>query len=531
MTLLELSSSSEVQSHLRNHRNAVVTFSAHWCGPCKASKPALEQLAKNMSQNGMDVSMGIVYEEDLGETLMEYKIRAFPTHVLYQNEREMQRIEGANIPAVQAMIEQQCVKSGGATLGGLTASSPQQARAARLAKLSASPPPPPAATTTTTTSEPMEVVVEGQEPQPLAAEATAIKSPPPNDVEDVEMIDDPTANLNAELVQTLTESMGFALVRAQKGLLRGNGTVEGAVEWLMEHQDDADIDDPITTANINPQSYKCNQCGKVLSNLANLELHANKTGHSDFAESTESVVPLTEEEKALKIAEIKELLRAKRAEREEAEKVDQTEREIQRRFMAKEMAKTKEQLDAEQRKREVYLRKKEKEDSKKERERLRQELAKDKAERKTNHGKLSSKLGVDGYNPDAIQYDVGGDETVEPRQKKTSTSADASKIDEYIEKVKDYKAGGDGGQCLKVLKAYVGNVVDHPDEIKFKTIKMDNKAYKAKVKPFVGAKNLLLAVGFKQAEGAEELVLGEDSDPKLLADTKAKLEAALKAYG
>ena len=106
------------------------------------------------------------------------------------------------------------------------------------------------------------------------------------------------------MLKTLTEAMGFSLLRAQKGLLCGNGgNVEGAVEWLMQHQDDVDIDEPITAAKA--QSYKCNDCGKILSNMANLELHANKTGHSDFEESTERVKPLTEEEKKAKIEEIK----------------------------------------------------------------------------------------------------------------------------------------------------------------------------------------------------------------------------------
>ena len=99
-------------------------------------------------------------------------------------------------------------------------------------------------------------------------------------------------------------------------------------------------------------------------------------------------------------------MKLKRAEREEAEKVDDTEREKQRRMMGKEIAKTKEQLDQEQRKREAYLRKKEKDAFQKERLRLREELARDRAERAAHKGKLSSRLGVDGYKPDGIQYDV-----------------------------------------------------------------------------------------------------------------------------
>ena len=82
---------------------------------------------------------------------------------------------------------------------------------------------------------------------------------------EVEMVD-PTESLNKEHIETLTSAMGFTLLRAQKGLLNGNGgTVEGAVEWLDQHSEDADIDEPIALVPKNAgvaQSYKCNDCGK-----------------------------------------------------------------------------------------------------------------------------------------------------------------------------------------------------------------------------------------------------------------------------
>jgi hypothetical protein len=89
----------------------------------------------------------------------------------------------------------------------------------------------------------------------------------------------------------------------------------------------------------------------------------------------------------------------------------------------------------------------------------------------------------------------------------------------------------DGGKCLKILKTYVGNVVDNPEEEKFKSVNMENKTFKSKVKPFIGAKNLLIAVGFKRNEKGDALVLEDDADTELLAATKAKLEKAMVAYG
>lgn len=311
MTLIELGSAAAVQDFLRQQSNAVVTFSAHWCGPCKASKPALQQLADKYHAIG-SVKFGIVYENDLGDAIHSYSVRAFPTYVLFSSGSEVKRVEGANLGSVEDMVKNLSALplTGGETLGGggggQAPLSPAAARAARLSKLAAN-----TTTTSTSTTARMEVDEETKVTKEPASGEVDMKATDNDgdtemkDAEDAEAPhEDPAAKLNADLIQTLTESMGFSLIRAQKGLLYGNGgTVEGAIEWLTEHQDDVDIDESI--ALVKAQSYKCNDCGKILSNMANLELHANKTGHSDFEESLERVQPMTDEEKAAKIAEIK----------------------------------------------------------------------------------------------------------------------------------------------------------------------------------------------------------------------------------
>ena len=527
--LRELSSPQELESFLRDNPACLVTFSAHWCGPCQRSKPQLEQMAL---QQPASLPFAIIYEDVLQNQIHEYRIRAFPTYVAYAQQQEVQRVEGANLPAVQQMAEALSSKAGGMpttggeTLGGshATALSPEEARKLRLAALGAGT----AGTTPARSSTPSAKPAAGTSDDPMVLDPKVEAAEKvDDDMEDATPEEDPTASLDPELVRQLTEEMGFSLIRAQKGLLHGNNTLESAIEWLTEHQDDPDIDDPIAT--LKAMSYKCNDCGKILSNMANLELHANKTGHSDFEESTKLVKPLTEDEKKAKIAEIKQLLKEKRAEREEAEKVDRTEQEKQRRMMGKEMAQTREELEKEQRKREIYLRKKEKEDFKKERARIKAELEKDKRERAANQGKLTSKLGVEGYNPSAIQYELE-QPTEDQQEHAKKLKVDASKIDQYIEKVSSYRAGGDGGKSLKLLSLFVGNVVDNPDNDKFKSINMQGNAYKTKIKPFVGAKNILLAVGFSPNEDGSSLVLNEDASMEVLAQTRDKLVNALKAY-
>ena len=57
---------------------------------------------------------------------------------------------------------------------------------------------------------------------------------------------------------------------------------------------------------------------------------------------------------------------------------------------------------------------------------------------------------------------------------------------------------------------------------------MENKVFKTKVKPFLGAKQILFAVGFNPKEDDPTLlVLQDDAELQVLKDTKAKLEAAI----
>jgi len=518
MSLVELSSPEALQSFLGSNPNVVMTFSAHWCGPCRASKPAFTDMASQYaSDNSKDVKFGIVYESDLGDDIHQYKVRAFPTYVMYQSGSEVDRVEGVNFDGIKSMIEKAGCKrttfeEGGHSLGGGSSAaaatrSPEEARALRLARFGGvgggsnsegAGVKVPETTTAALSKQPEGDAIMKEVPKESAATGNAKEGEDvvmmEEDTNKEEKVEDPTLNLDPEAVKNLTESMGFTLIRAQKGLLFGQGgTVEGAVNWLMEHQDDANIDDPLSLSE-----------------------------------------PLTAEEKAAKVVEIKELLKTKRAERENAEKDDELEREKSRRFTGIELAKTKEMMQAEKQKRDAIKRKREKQAFKLERERIKAELAKDKAERMANKGKLSSKLGVDGYNPDAIQYGLENESEV--NQSSSSGGAkkpkpSVAKIDGYIKQICAYRAGGDGGKCLKVLKAYVGNVADNPDETKFRTINTENKAFKGKVKPFVGAKQLLLALGFKTEEGGTSLVLSDgDMDPSLCKEVKSKLEAALKAY-
>ncbi|CBJ27422.1 PUB domain, zinc finger protein Thioredoxin [Ectocarpus siliculosus] len=566
----------------------VVDFTASWCGPCKRVAPQYEQLA---SQHP-DVLFLKVVEDSNKELIQSLSIRAFPTFRFYLEGNQVDETRGANIQEVASKVVQHKAKvvqafagegmslgggsGGGAADAGAASLTPEEAaaeaRARRLARFGA-----------------MESTGEGAKPDPEVAKRNAkiLASAGPDDSPPVAaassssaMDVDPPAvpgggalgggskprrAADPALVGQLTE-MGFAEVRAKKALMFGNGNdLENAVNWIMEHQEDAGIDDPIPEGDQPPaaggpmdvdngtsaaggvaQSLKCDDCNVTLKDMAAAELHASKTSHDNFSESTEEVKALTPEEKEAKLARMKAIIAERRAARGEEEKVDHVKREKARRTMGKEAAKTKEEMQAIARKNEIARIRKEKQAFDQERARLKAEIAKDKAERKARGGKLSTKLGVDGYKPAAAQGVYGGPSAAGGAGAGGAAPADAAgpseeeqpavkaeKSEEKMEKAVDMLArqtvAGLGGTAMKTCLAYIKNALTKPEEEKFRSINLDNNAFKNRVATCIGGVALLKAVGFAKEESRLFMSM-EARDEGLLANAKEKLEDAIASY-
>ena len=236
------------------------------------------------------------------------------------------------------------------------------------------------------------------------------------------------------------------------------------------------------------------------------------------------------------------------------------------------------------------------------RERLRAEIAADKAARRAGGGKLPTQLGVDGYAPSVAgttPVDAASEAERDARAKADAAAqakldaeskmladaaaeraataaapmaldpnpvsaeslartfgdarirggarAAAAMVEEAIGKIATYSISArarsatiaargddhrDGGACLKTLGAYVGNLLDHPDEEKFRSINGANAAFLTKVGNLDGGVAVLAAVGF--ARGPEtQLVMSADAlaaNRKLLVATRKRLAQALEAF-
>ena len=125
------------------------------------------------------------------------------------------------------------------------------------------------------------------------------------------------------------------------------GPVDQAIEWLDKNADKSideitaadttQAEDDETNPNVEPaalkpgevaQSLVCNDCGKKFRSQAQAEFHASKTEHVNFAESTEEIAPLTEEEKKAKLEELKRKAAERRAGTSVQDKLEQKRNEV-----------------------------------------------------------------------------------------------------------------------------------------------------------------------------------------------------------
>jgi thioredoxin-like negative regulator of GroEL len=69
--------------------STVFYFTAEWCGPCKQTRPIVEDIKRD----GFEFQIiDVDYEQEL---VKQFEIKSVPTFILFENEKEIKRITGA----------------------------------------------------------------------------------------------------------------------------------------------------------------------------------------------------------------------------------------------------------------------------------------------------------------------------------------------------------------------------------------------------------------------------------------------------
>ncbi|PIN11745.1 putative ubiquitin regulatory protein [Handroanthus impetiginosus] len=310
-----------------------------------------------------------------------------------------------------------------------------------------------------------------------AAKPISLEAPKPKG--DVEMEDAGDGNsssqqeemvvpeVNQQLFAEL-EEMGFPKERAIRALhFSGNVSLEAAANWIVEHENDPDIDQmPLVPAS------------------------SKKTEPPKQA--------LTPEEIKQKQQELRERARKKK---EEEEKRMEREREKERIRVGRELLEAKRIEEENERKRLLALRKAEKEEEQRAREKIRQKLEEDKAERRR-------KLGLPPEDPAASKP------SAPPVEEKKSflpvrPATKAEQMRECLRTLKQNHKDDDAKvkTAFNTLLTFAKNVATNPNEEKFRKIRLTNANFQDRVGKLKGGVEFLELCGFEKIEGGEFLYL------------------------
>jgi len=248
--------------------------------------------------------------------------------------------------------------------------------------------------------------------------------------------------VKAELRDELL-GMGFPLIRVEKALyFSDNAGIPNAVQWLTDHEKDADIDAALSVE--------------------------------------QPVVPtkpkLSPEEAEKAAMEMQARLKRERDEREKQEAIDKERARIESQKMMRE---TQAQLEEEQLKRDRL-----------ERDRL-------KKEHEEHAAQLKEQLRLDYIAR------FGCEPPPEEQVEKDDLTKKSSK-DQMIYWInairKTHKDDPRLKTCLNTLKVYAGNAQKNPTDLKFLRIKKENKAFQERVAWCNEALEMLQAIGFKDSD-------------------------------
>lgn len=284
------------------------------------------------------------------------------------------------------------------------------------------------------------------------------------------------------------EAMGFPTARATRALhYSGNTSLEAAVNWVVEHENDSDIDEmPLVPVNTKVEAPKPS---------------------------------LTPEEMKIKAQELRERARKKK---EEEEKRMEREKEKERIRVGKELLEAKRIEEENERKRILALRRAEKEEEQRAREKIRQKLEEDKAERRR-------KLGLPPEDPAAVKPSA----SVVQEKKTFLPVKPVTKVEQMRECLRSLKQNHKDEdakvkRAFHTLLTYIGNVAKNPDEEKFRKIRLTNPSFQERVSGLKGGIEFLELCGFEKIEGGEFLFLPRDKvEMAVLNSAGSELNSAI----
>ncbi|KAL6661843.1 hypothetical protein ACP70R_001227 [Stipagrostis hirtigluma subsp. patula] len=324
------------------------------------------------------------------------------------------------------------------------------------------------------------------------------------------------------------EAMGFPTVRSIRALhFSGNSNLESAVDWLLEHESDPDIDQlPLVPREI------IIECGDT-SNEERNGVQGMRTAAQERTTEERTDIGRQKETSQLEREpnaeegeedrnRILALYKEKRDEEERARQRirNQLQEDKRERIRAaKDLMEAKRTLEENQRKRMMESRIADQEEEKRARERIRQRIADDKAERRRS-------LGLPQENP-GPSVSIITPTKLKPVEHVVTSEQLRDSLRNLKKNHKDDTARVT--RAYQILLKIVANIVKNPAEEKYRRIRLSNPIFKDRVGNLQGGIEFLELCGFQRLRASGYLVMPREKvDMALLKAAGVEIAAAME---
>ncbi|XP_012835191.1 PREDICTED: UBX domain-containing protein 1 isoform X1 [Erythranthe guttata] len=280
------------------------------------------------------------------------------------------------------------------------------------------------------------------------------------------------------------EEMGFSKAIATKAICSGNSSIEDAINWLVEHEND--------TADSEPQTPM--KQAEVLVNV-NIE-------ESDGFHISEDI--------KLRAKELRNQAWKRKA---ELERKLERQREKERIRAGKELLEAKRMAEESERKRFLSQNKAEKDEERRARENIRQKLQQDKLERREMLGLPREAPVPVKVKPETAEPQITKKlEPVDPGLSPVKPAAVRDNMRECLRSIKRQNKDDNAKamRAFKTLLIYVTNIFNNPDNDKLRKIRISNPLFQERVGKFEGIEFLELC-GFERVDGGKFLLLPREN--------------------
>lgn len=277
------------------------------------------------------------------------------------------------------------------------------------------------------------------------------------------------------------EEMGFSTNRATRAIYTtGSTSLEQVINWIVEHENDADIDEPMLVA-----------------------------------KGTKPKVKLSPEEAKAQAAE---LLRKAKLKREKEEKEAERLREQERIRSGKELLEAKRKEQEQERKRIIEWRAREKREEAAAKEKIRLKLEEDRLARRRAQGlpdeyteeELAKMAEKEAKKKAEEEQKKKGIEDSRPKPKPVTLQIE---LRDLLVKMKQSHPGEDERvtKAFNTMLTYLGNIARAPAEEKFRKINLGNAAFQTRVGSLTGGIDFLCKAGFVKDDAGEFLTMPPES--------------------